>query len=191
MPIPPSSLPAPRLKPRPALRARSQAFGATIFLSILFSFIYALGLFVPLLLEFGPLPDEGKKGAQTGAGPPDAHVESGLGGRGDDSDWVSANGSSSDVGRNGGVCGNGVAAGSPASGVLPGAWAHPVGGFSEHKPMLDSSHVDSASLPPDPPPRRPGPALTPLLQREGDGGAHAGGRAPSAANIVYPDLSVD
>jgi len=40
----------------------SQAFGATIFLSILFSFIYALGLFVPLLLEFGPLPPAGSTG---------------------------------------------------------------------------------------------------------------------------------
>jgi hypothetical protein len=38
----------------------SQAFGATIFLSILFSFVYALGLFVPLLLEFGPLPQRVK-----------------------------------------------------------------------------------------------------------------------------------
>lgn len=44
---------------RPAIRprGRSQAFGATIFLSIAFSYVYAIGLFVPLLLEFGPLPN--------------------------------------------------------------------------------------------------------------------------------------
>lgn len=34
----------------------SQSFGATIFISIGLSFLYAMGFFIPLLLEFGPLP---------------------------------------------------------------------------------------------------------------------------------------
>lgn len=164
-----------RCAPRLALCARSQAFGATIFLSILFSFIYALGLFVPLLLEFGPLPDP-MEGALLYVGHSDGDFcangggdddDGGEGGFGKRSLSPEAHAAADEDGwSGGGACAGGRGS---ADGAAMGEWvlhesnggsdAH--GGSLERKPMIDPVlHVDSASLPPDPDPL-PAPVSSP------------------------------